>query len=147
MFFAHMVLRPAAAETLDPPQRLKLMDAVFRRFFVWVWGAVGAILATGFFPDLPVRRLRPPGNPCPHYADFGASDGGNLRLCVFCLLQTIQHSCGRTALERSGRNTRQDTQADRAESGAGAADRVRGGDWRGVGLMLDMLATAIIEMS
>ncbi|MDH4216351.1 MAG: DUF4149 domain-containing protein [Gallionella sp.] len=49
MFFAHMVLRPAAAETLDPPQRLKLMDAVFRRFFVWVWGAVGAILATGFY--------------------------------------------------------------------------------------------------
>ena len=49
MFFAHMVLRPAAAETLDPPQRLKLMDAVFRRFFVWVWGAVGTILATGFY--------------------------------------------------------------------------------------------------
>jgi len=49
MFFAHMVLRSAAAETLDPPQRLKLMDAVFRRFFVWVWGAVGTILATGFY--------------------------------------------------------------------------------------------------
>jgi uncharacterized membrane protein len=49
MFFAHVVLRPAAAETLDPPQRLKLMDAVFRRFFKWVWGAVGAILVTGFY--------------------------------------------------------------------------------------------------
>lgn len=49
MFFAHMVLRPAAAETLDPPQRLKLMEAVFHRFFTWVWGAIGAILATGFY--------------------------------------------------------------------------------------------------
>lgn len=49
MFFAHMVLRAAAAETLDPPQRLKLMDAVFRQFFRWVWAAVGAILVTGFY--------------------------------------------------------------------------------------------------
>jgi uncharacterized membrane protein len=49
MFFAHMVLRPAAAETLDPPQRLRLLEAVFRRFFNWVWGASGAILVTGFY--------------------------------------------------------------------------------------------------
>lgn len=49
MFFAHLVLRPAAAEALDPPQRLKLLDAVFRRFFNWVWGAAGAILVTGFY--------------------------------------------------------------------------------------------------
>ena len=49
MFFAHLVLRPAAVETLEPPQRLKLLDAVFRRFFNWVWGAAGAILVTGFY--------------------------------------------------------------------------------------------------
>ncbi len=49
MFFAHMVLRPAAAETLDAPQRLRLLEAVFRRFFGWVWGATGAILVTGFY--------------------------------------------------------------------------------------------------
>lgn len=49
MFFAHVVLRPAAAETLEAPQRLKLLDAVFRRFFNWVWGASGAILVTGFY--------------------------------------------------------------------------------------------------
>src|SRR5574340_616142 len=49
MFFAHMVLRPAAAETLDPPLRLRLLEAVFRRFFNWVWGATGAILVTGFY--------------------------------------------------------------------------------------------------
>ncbi|WP_435626551.1 DUF4149 domain-containing protein [Candidatus Ferrigenium straubiae] len=49
MFFAHMVLRPAAAEVLDQPQRLRLLEAVFRRFFNWVWGASGAILVTGFY--------------------------------------------------------------------------------------------------
>ncbi len=49
MFFAHMMLRPAAAEILDPPQRLRLMDAVFRRFFTWVWVSVAVILVTGFY--------------------------------------------------------------------------------------------------
>jgi len=49
MFFAHMVLRPAAAETLEPPQRLRLLDAAFRRFFNWVSGAIGAILVTGLY--------------------------------------------------------------------------------------------------
>ena len=49
IFFAHMVLRPAAAETLEPPQRFRLLDAVFHRFFRWVSGAIGAILVTGFY--------------------------------------------------------------------------------------------------
>jgi uncharacterized membrane protein len=37
MFFAYVVLRPAAVEALEPPQRLGLWDAVFRRFFIWVY--------------------------------------------------------------------------------------------------------------
>ena len=49
MFFAYVVLRPAAVDTLQPPERLRLWDTVFRRFFNWVWGALGAILATGFY--------------------------------------------------------------------------------------------------
>lgn len=49
MFFAYVVLRPAAVETLDPPQRLRLWDAVFRRFFQWVWGAAGALLVSGLY--------------------------------------------------------------------------------------------------
>lgn len=49
MFFAHLVLRPAAAEALEAPQRLRLLEAVFRRFFNWVWGASGTILVTGFY--------------------------------------------------------------------------------------------------
>jgi uncharacterized membrane protein len=49
MFFAYMVLRPAAVDVLQPPERLRLWDNVFRRFFNWVWVAVCLILATGFY--------------------------------------------------------------------------------------------------
>jgi len=49
MFFAYVVLRPAAVEVLEPPQRLRLWDAVFRRFFVWVWGAVATLMVSGFY--------------------------------------------------------------------------------------------------
>ncbi len=47
MFFAHMCLRPAALSTLEPAQRLPLWNAVFGRFFPWVWGCVMALLLTG----------------------------------------------------------------------------------------------------
>ncbi|GAB4419419.1 MAG: CopD family protein [Sideroxydans sp.] len=49
MFFAYVVLRPAAVEMLEPPHRLRLWDGVFRRFFGWVWGAIGLILLTGLY--------------------------------------------------------------------------------------------------
>jgi len=49
MFFAYVALRPAAVETLEPPLRLRLWVAVFRRFFQWVWGSVVALLASGFY--------------------------------------------------------------------------------------------------
>lgn len=49
MFFSYVVLRPAVVEVLEPPQRLRLWDAVFRRFFNWVWGAAGALLVSGFY--------------------------------------------------------------------------------------------------
>lgn len=49
MFFAYIVLRPAAMETLTPPQRFRLLNAVLHRFFNWVWGAISAILVTGLY--------------------------------------------------------------------------------------------------
>jgi uncharacterized membrane protein len=49
MFFAYMILRPAAVEALEPPMRLRLWNAVFQRFFNWVWGAVGTLLVSGFY--------------------------------------------------------------------------------------------------
>lgn len=48
MFFAYFCLRPAAAQLLDPPQRLPLWVATFDRFFRLVAVAVALILASGF---------------------------------------------------------------------------------------------------
>jgi uncharacterized membrane protein len=47
MFFAWMVLRPAAVTALEAPARLKLWLEVFRRFFYWVWAAVLVLPVTG----------------------------------------------------------------------------------------------------
>jgi uncharacterized membrane protein len=49
MFFAYMVLRPSAAEVLQPPERLRLWNKVFARFFNWVWLAVFVLLTSGFY--------------------------------------------------------------------------------------------------
>ena len=49
MFFAHMALRPAVNELLQPPQRLPLMLKVFDGFFPWVWVSIVSILASGFW--------------------------------------------------------------------------------------------------
>ena len=49
MFFAYMVLRPAAATLLEPPQRLPLWASCFTGFFVWVWLAVLLLPATGYW--------------------------------------------------------------------------------------------------
>jgi len=49
MFFAYMILRPVAAGQLEPPARLTLWAGVFDNFFPWVWSAILAILATGFW--------------------------------------------------------------------------------------------------
>ena len=47
MFFAWMVLRPAAVAVLQAPERLTLWADVFRRFFVWVWVAVLVLPLSG----------------------------------------------------------------------------------------------------
>jgi uncharacterized membrane protein len=47
MFFAHQMLRPAAA-SLDPAQRLPLWRRVFSRFFPWVWASILVLLASGY---------------------------------------------------------------------------------------------------
>jgi uncharacterized membrane protein len=46
MFFAHLALRPAAL-LLEAPARLNLWQAVFGRFFPWVWASVLGLLASG----------------------------------------------------------------------------------------------------
>ena len=47
MFFAWMILRPAAMTALEGPTRLKLWVEVFQRFFVWVWVAVVLLPISG----------------------------------------------------------------------------------------------------
>ena len=47
MFFAWMILRPAAITALEGPARLKLWVEVFQRFFVWVWIAVVVLPISG----------------------------------------------------------------------------------------------------
>ena len=49
MFFAHLCLRPAAVQVLEPPLRLNLWIQVFKRFFFWVWISVIVLLATGYW--------------------------------------------------------------------------------------------------
>ena len=49
MFFAYVVLRPAAALLLEPPQRLSLWQDTLRRFFRWVWLAVAIVLVSGLW--------------------------------------------------------------------------------------------------
>ena len=59
MFLAYMAVRPAAAEALEPPQRLKLWTGIFRRFFPWVWASVALILITGFYMLGEMRAMPP----------------------------------------------------------------------------------------
>ncbi|MFV3379203.1 CopD family protein [Pseudomonas sp. NY15354] len=47
MFFAWLVLRPAAVSALEGPARLKLWVEVFRRFFRWVWLAMVILAISG----------------------------------------------------------------------------------------------------
>ncbi|MGE8484363.1 CopD family protein [Pseudomonas sp. FP1740] len=47
MFFAWMVLRPAALKALEGPARLKLWVEVFQGFFRWVWVAVVLLPISG----------------------------------------------------------------------------------------------------
>jgi len=49
MFFAHQCLRPAAVTTLEPPLRLQLWVAVFKRFFPWVWLCIILVLGSGLW--------------------------------------------------------------------------------------------------
>lgn len=49
MFFAYMILRPAAANVLESPERLMLWRRVLAKFFVWVWKAVVIVPLTGYW--------------------------------------------------------------------------------------------------
>lgn len=62
MFFAHMALRPAAQAVIRVPDRLRLMQDVFRRFFPWVWVAILLLWGSGLWIVLAVFK----GQAAPH---------------------------------------------------------------------------------
>ena len=43
----HFAVRPAAVESLEPPQRLRMLCGALGRFFRWVIAAIVLLLATG----------------------------------------------------------------------------------------------------
>lgn len=47
MFFAWLILRPAAVAALEGPARLRLWVEVFQRFFGWVWIAIAVLAISG----------------------------------------------------------------------------------------------------
>jgi len=49
MFFAHMAMRQAAHELLDPPLRLPFLKRVLDRFFRWVWLSITVIMVSGYW--------------------------------------------------------------------------------------------------
>lgn len=48
MLFAHMFLRPVAAEQLEPSMRLPLWVGVFKKFFPFVWLSILFLPLTGY---------------------------------------------------------------------------------------------------
>lgn len=47
MFLAYACLRPVAAKTLEPAERLTLWRGVFESFFRWVWLVIAVLIITG----------------------------------------------------------------------------------------------------
>jgi len=52
MFFAHVMLRPAAA-SLEPAVRLPLFRRVLGNFFPWVWVCIAALVVSAYGVMLP----------------------------------------------------------------------------------------------
>ena len=65
MFFAYQVLRPSVPGIEPPPERLKLWNRVFERFFFWVWISAVVLPATGYWQV---------------FTDFGGFAGAGLHI-------------------------------------------------------------------
>lgn len=84
MFFAYVILRPAAVDELPPPERLRLWRNVFQRFFVWVWAAVGLILISG------LGMLHLYGDSAPLYVHVMLA-GGTLMVLIYAYVYFSLH--------------------------------------------------------
>ncbi len=94
MFFAHMALRPAANDLLDPPQRLPLLHRVLSAFFPWVWLSIASILISGFWIFLVLWSGQ--ANLYVHVM-MGI---GLLMVCIFCYIYFLPFRLMGLALEQ-----------------------------------------------
>ncbi|CCQ73284.1 CopD family protein [Magnetospira sp. QH-2] len=93
MFFAHMALRPAVL-TLEPPVRLKLLDQVFPRFFIWVWVAVITLLGTG----TAIILVDYDGFANASHAVWTMTAVGGLMACIYAYIYTVPFNRFRRAV-------------------------------------------------
>jgi len=49
IFLIYKVFRPVAIEQLEPPLRLKLFLAIFKKFFPWVWVFIVLLIFSGYW--------------------------------------------------------------------------------------------------
>ncbi|MGX1123386.1 CopD family protein [Pseudomonas defluvii] len=126
MFFAWLVLRPAAVAALDGPARLRLWVEVFQRFFVWVWIAVAVLLISG----MGMLHLRFTGfETAPRYVQVMIG-GAIAMLALFIRIQTLLLPALRKAV-----------QAEDWSAGAGVLGRIR--RLVGVNLLLGLAVVAV----
>jgi uncharacterized membrane protein len=123
MFFAYVVLRPAAVDELPPPERLRLWRNVFRRFFVWVWSAVGLILFTGLF------MLHSYGSGAPLYLHVMLASG-TLMVLIYAYVYFVLY-----------RSLSQQVQAENWKVAGGVLGQIR--RWVGINLALGLLTVGI----
>ncbi|WP_412460547.1 CopD family protein [Pseudomonas sp. SC11] len=127
MFFAWLILRPAAVVALEGPARLRLWLEVFRRFFGWVWLAVAVLAISG----IGMLHLR--------FGDFDAAPrhvqvmigGGIAMFALFMRVQALLLPELRAAV-----------QAEDWASGAAVLGRIR----RMVGINL-LLGVAVVAVA
>ncbi|WP_409278421.1 CopD family protein [Pseudomonas defluvii] len=126
MFFAWLVLRPAAVAALDGPARLRLWVEVFQRFFVWVWIAVAVLVISG----MGMLHLRFAGfETAPRYVQVMIG-GAIAMLALFIRIQTLLLPALRKAV-----------QAEDWSEGAGVLGRIR--RLVGVNLLLGLAVVAV----
>ena len=127
MFFAYVCLRPTAVELFEPPQRLRLWRGVFSRFFVWVWGAVVLIPASGLI------MLGQTGFAAAPLSWHLMLSTGFIMVGIFIYVATGPYA----ALERA-------VDAEDWKAGGAALNRIR--QWVGANLLLGVATIAIATL-
>lgn len=128
MFFAHQCLRPVALAQLEPPQRLRLWNGVFGRFFPWVWAAVLLLVLSGQLLTLQLGGMA--AVPIHVHAMAGI---GYLMAAIYFFVYFVPYAALRRAVV-----------AEDWPAGGAALNRIR--MLVGINLMLGLLTVALVFM-